>query len=212
VRYVPAFSSVAQYVHWLNEYRAVIFLHGEIFRQLFFPRYTCRLLYSTPLVEGGPGGGCDEKDRGFFNPNKYKVGCDFHADGFPLPSNAMCHHSYAGDFIGSARIRKVYAVRRPLRLLTRHDNSGTLYILCRSACLEENTTWDLVKDIERLREHLKIERWHVFGGSWVRFASWFSTSLRSVLGLISVSLQGSTLALAYAQASDISLILVNYSS
>jgi pimeloyl-ACP methyl ester carboxylesterase len=34
--------------------------------------------------------------------------------------------------------------------------------------LEENTTWDLVKDIERLREHLKIENWHVFGGSWVR--------------------------------------------
>src|ERR1700761_766368 len=31
-----------------------------------------------------------------------------------------------------------------------------------SACLEENTTWDLVKDIERLREHLGIEKWHVF--------------------------------------------------
>jgi proline iminopeptidase len=44
------------------------------------------------------------------------------------------------------------------------------------ACLEENTTWDLVADIERLREHLEIERWQVFGGSW-----------------------GSTLALAYAQ-------------
>lgn len=44
-------------------------------------------------------------------------------------------------------------------------------------CLEANTTWDLVADIERLREHLGIERWQVFGGSW-----------------------GSTLALAYAQA------------
>ena len=42
--------------------------------------------------------------------------------------------------------------------------------------LEANTTWDLVADIERLREHLGIERWQVFGGSW-----------------------GSTLALAYAQ-------------
>jgi len=39
----------------------------------------------------------------------------------------------------------------------------------RSACLEENTTWDLVKDIEKLRELLKIEKWHVFGGSWVHF-------------------------------------------
>ena len=37
----------------------------------------------------------------------------------------------------------------------------------RTACLEENTTWDLVKDVETLREHLKIEKWHVFGGSWV---------------------------------------------
>jgi proline iminopeptidase len=44
------------------------------------------------------------------------------------------------------------------------------------ASLEENTTWDLVADIERLRMHLKIERWQVFGGSW-----------------------GSTLALAYAE-------------
>ncbi len=42
--------------------------------------------------------------------------------------------------------------------------------------LRENTTWDLVADIERLRTHLGIERWQVFGGSW-----------------------GSTLALAYAE-------------
>ncbi len=44
------------------------------------------------------------------------------------------------------------------------------------ASLEENTTWHLVEDIERLREHLGVEDWVVFGGSW-----------------------GSTLALAYAQ-------------
>ncbi|WP_036482165.1 prolyl aminopeptidase [Myxosarcina sp. GI1] len=42
--------------------------------------------------------------------------------------------------------------------------------------LRENTTWDLVSDIEQLRQHLDIERWVVFGGSW-----------------------GSTLALAYSQ-------------
>ena len=34
------------------------------------------------------------------------------------------------------------------------------------ANLEDNTTWDLVADIERLREHLGIDRWLVFGGSW----------------------------------------------
>lgn len=44
------------------------------------------------------------------------------------------------------------------------------------ADLTDNTTWDLVADIERIRVHLGIERWLVFGGSW-----------------------GSTLALAYAQ-------------
>jgi proline iminopeptidase len=44
------------------------------------------------------------------------------------------------------------------------------------ASLEENTTWDLVADIEKLREHCGIEKWQVFGGSW-----------------------GSTLSLAYAE-------------
>ncbi|MGF1570605.1 MAG: prolyl aminopeptidase [Nodosilinea sp.] len=42
--------------------------------------------------------------------------------------------------------------------------------------LAGNTTWELVNDIEKIRAHLHIERWTVFGGSW-----------------------GSTLALAYAQ-------------
>ena len=32
--------------------------------------------------------------------------------------------------------------------------------------VEHNTTWDLVADIERIRTHLGIERWLVFGGSW----------------------------------------------
>jgi proline iminopeptidase len=41
--------------------------------------------------------------------------------------------------------------------------------------LKDNTTWDLVSDMEKLREKLNIEAWTVFGGSW-----------------------GSTLALAYA--------------
>lgn len=32
--------------------------------------------------------------------------------------------------------------------------------------LRENTTWDLVEDIEKLRKEMNIERWFVFGGSW----------------------------------------------
>ena len=43
--------------------------------------------------------------------------------------------------------------------------------------LKENTTWDLVSDIEKIREKLGIYKWDVFGGSW-----------------------GSTLALAYSQS------------
>ncbi|MCI5047305.1 MAG: prolyl aminopeptidase [Aquisalinus sp.] len=42
--------------------------------------------------------------------------------------------------------------------------------------LRENTTWHLIEDMERLRAHLDVEEWLVFGGSW-----------------------GSTLALTYAQ-------------
>ena len=42
--------------------------------------------------------------------------------------------------------------------------------------LQENTTWDVVSDLEKLRTHLGVEQWVVFGGSW-----------------------GSTLALAYSQ-------------
>jgi proline iminopeptidase len=34
------------------------------------------------------------------------------------------------------------------------------------ASLEENTTWDLVSDMEKIRQHLNIEQWLVFGGSW----------------------------------------------
>src|SRR3954462_9459105 len=44
-----------------------------------------------------------------------------------------------------------------------------------NASLQDNNTWALIEDIERLREHLGVEKWCVFGGSW-----------------------GSTLALAYA--------------
>lgn len=43
--------------------------------------------------------------------------------------------------------------------------------------LSANTTWDLVDDMEQIREFLQIDQWLVFGGSW-----------------------GSTLALAYAQS------------
>src|SRR5690606_36130076 len=83
------------------------------------------------FVHGGPGAGCGERARSFFDPEAYRI---------VLFDQRGCGRS------------------RP------------------HASLEENTTWHLVSDIERLREHLGIDRWLVFGGSW-----------------------GSTLALAYSQ-------------
>tara|TARA_B100000809_G_C15045540_1_gene497104 strand:- start:343 stop:1290 length:948 start_codon:yes stop_codon:yes gene_type:complete len=32
--------------------------------------------------------------------------------------------------------------------------------------LNENTTWDLIDDIEKIRKYLRIESWVIFGGSW----------------------------------------------
>ena len=35
------------------------------------------------------------------------------------------------------------------------------------ASLVDNTTWHIIDDMEKLRNHLKVEKWHtVFGGSW----------------------------------------------
>lgn len=83
------------------------------------------------VLHGGPGGGCDEWYRQFFNPEKYRaILFDQRGAGKSTPS----------------------------------------------ASLVDNTTWHLVADIEKLREHLGIDKWVVFGGSW-----------------------GSTLALAYAE-------------
>lgn len=53
---------------------------------------------------------------------------------------------------------------------------STPHVSAPDADLSVNTTWHLVDDIEKLREHLDVERWQVFGGSW-----------------------GSALALAYAE-------------
>lgn len=83
------------------------------------------------FLHGGPGTGCEAKQRRFFDPDAYRI---------VLFDQRGCGQS------------------TPF------------------ASLAQNTTWDLVADMEALRAHLRIERWQVFGGSW-----------------------GSTLALAYAQ-------------
>ncbi|CAA6602984.1 putative proline iminopeptidase [Rhodospirillaceae bacterium LM-1] len=84
------------------------------------------------FLHGGPGGGCGDIHRCFFDPERWRI--------------------VLFDQRGSGRSRPY-------------------------AEIEDNTTQDLISDIEKLRQHLGIERWALFGGSW-----------------------GSTLALAYAQA------------
>lgn len=86
---------------------------------------------SVIFLHGGPGGGCTNNYRRYFNPEKY--------------------HIVLFDQRGSGRSKPF-------------------------AELRQNTTWDLVSDIEKLRNHLQLEKWCVFGGSW-----------------------GSTLALAYSE-------------
>jgi len=93
----------------------------------------CGNPHGKPVVflHGGPGGGCSDNMRRFWNPDVYRI---------VLFDQRGCGKS------------------------TPH------------AELANNTTWDLVRDIEILRAALEIEKWQVFGGSW-----------------------GSTLALAYSQ-------------
>ncbi|MGB9577867.1 MAG: prolyl aminopeptidase [Halothiobacillaceae bacterium] len=83
------------------------------------------------FLHGGPGAGCTENHRRYFDPQRYRI---------VLFDQRGCGRS------------------------TPH------------AELAQNTTWDLVADIERIRAQLGIDKWLVFGGSW-----------------------GSTLGLAYAE-------------
>ena len=83
------------------------------------------------FLHGGPGGGCTEGYRQYFDPTFYRI--------------------ILFDQRGAGRSKP-------------------------HACLENNTTWDLVADFEKLRKHCGVEKWMVFGGSW-----------------------GSTLSLSYAQ-------------
>ncbi|HLQ26737.1 MAG TPA: prolyl aminopeptidase [Acidiferrobacterales bacterium] len=93
------------------------------------------------FVHGGPGAGCEDYHRRFFDPNSYRI--------------------VLFDQRGSGRS-------------TPH------------ACLEKNTTQALVADMEIIREHLHIERWVLFGGSWGSTLSlvYAETHPERVLGLI----------------------------
>ena len=90
--------------------------------------------HGVPVVflHGGPGSGCNENHRRYFNPAKYRI---------ILFDQRGCHRS---------------------------EPCGNT---------EANTTQDLLKDLEAIRQKLEIDQWVLFGGSW-----------------------GATLALLYAEA------------
>ncbi|WP_127478937.1 prolyl aminopeptidase [Sulfurivermis fontis] len=93
------------------------------------------------FVHGGPGAGCEDYHRRFFDPERYRI---------VLFDQRGCGRS------------------------TPH------------ASLENNTTQALVADMERIREHLGIARWVLFGGSWGSTLSlvYAETHPERVLGLI----------------------------
>jgi pimeloyl-ACP methyl ester carboxylesterase len=153
--------------------------------------YSHRTHSDSELFPGGPGGGTDANDRSFFDPAKYRVGdhCLFWlvlSFSFFWDRSCFLTKEAEGNRHRSFNVKPL----RPV-LHTWSDD--------RSASLEENTTWDLVKDIETLREHLGIDKWHVFGGSWVRLYT-VHTNYGSRFWYVTF-LKGSTLSLAYAQGS-----------
>jgi len=84
------------------------------------------------FLHGGPGSGCNENHRRYFNPEKYRI------------------------------------IIFDQRGCNRSSPQGSV---------NNNTTEDLLADIERIREYFGVDSWLVFGGSW-----------------------GATLALLYAEA------------
>ncbi|MFC4004364.1 prolyl aminopeptidase [Prauserella oleivorans] len=87
---------------------------------------------------------------------------------------------HGGPGSGSAPLSRRHfdpAAYRIVMFDQRGAGRSTPHVSDPEADLATNTTWHLVADMERLREHLGIERWLVFGGSW-----------------------GATLALAYAES------------
>ena len=73
------------------------------------------------FLHGGPGSGCNENHRRYFNPKKYRI---------VIFDQRGCHRS---EPVGETK---------------------------------NNSTPELVRDIELIRERLGIDQWLVFGGSW----------------------------------------------
>ncbi|SDC97352.1 prolyl aminopeptidase [Actinokineospora iranica] len=86
---------------------------------------------------------------------------------------------HGGPGAGSTPVQRRHfdpAAYRIVLFDQRGAGRSTPHVSAPGVDLAANTTWHLVADLERLREHLGVDRWQLFGGSW-----------------------GATLAVAYAQ-------------
>ena len=109
-------------------------------------------------------------DSGFLKKGKHEI--YFEQCGNPKGKPAIFLHGGPGGGCGSLS-RRFFNPKKYRIILFDQRGCG------RSkphTCLEDNTTWHLIEDIESIREKLNIKKWLIFGGSW-----------------------GSTLAIAYAQ-------------
>lgn len=73
------------------------------------------------FLHGGPGSGCKENHRRYFNPHKYRI---------IIFDQRGCNRSSP------------------------------------QGCVNENTTLELLQDMEQIRTSLGIDKWVLFGGSW----------------------------------------------
>lgn len=101
----------------------------------------------------------------------------YEQSGNPDGKPAVFLHGGPGGGGGTARRRFFDPAKYRIVVLDQRNCGASTPSAADGADLSTNTTWHLVADLEKLREHLGIERWLVFGGSW-----------------------GSTLALAYAES------------
>ncbi len=93
------------------------------------------------FLHGGPGSGCNENHRRYFDPNKYRI--------------------ILFDQRGSNRST---------------PNGG----------VDDNSTEDILNDIESIRKSLNIEQWLLFGGSWgatlaLLYAEQFSAHVSGII-------------------------------
>ncbi len=113
---------------------------------------------------------CEPYNTGFMNAGEHDI--YYEECGNPNGKPAVFLHGGPGGG-GSLSVRRFFDPE--IYRIVIFDQRGCGRSLPHG-CLEKNTTWDLVDDIENLKILLDIEKWLVFGGSW-----------------------GSTLSLAYAQ-------------